>query len=220
MTSTPGSSAGNVPPVLFDGPEGSPITFAFAHGAGAAMDTPFMDVLAAGVASEGVRVARFELPYMQQRRADGRRRAPDRPAVLLETWRMVVHALGGGERLLIGGKSMGGRIASMVADEVGALGVVCLGYPFHPARKPERTRTEHLEALTTPMLVLQGERDPMGRPEEVVTYQLSNAIEVRWMADGDHSLKPRRASGRTHEQNLADAVASILTFVGRVSTAR
>jgi predicted alpha/beta-hydrolase family hydrolase len=140
--------------------------------------------------------------------------------VLLDTWRAVVSKLGGGERLVIGGKSMGGRMASMVADELGVLGVACLGYPFHPSGKSERTRTEHLERLSTPMLVVQGERDPMGRPEEIATYQLSDAIEVRWAVDGDHSLKPRRASGRTHEDNLAEAVAAIVSFVERVSVAR
>jgi predicted alpha/beta-hydrolase family hydrolase len=112
---------------------------------------------------------------------------------------------------------MGGRIASMIADEVGAAGVLCLGYPFHPPGKPERLRTAHLETLKTPTLIVQGTRDRLGTEEEVATYALSPSIEVAWMGDGDHSFKPRKKSGRTLEQNLeaaADAVVALIRRVG------
>src|SRR5438094_291285 len=100
---------------LFNGPVGAAWTIVLAHGAGAAMDTPFMQFFAGGLASRGFRVARFEFPYMGQRRISGKRGPPDREPVLLETWRQVIQALGA-EGLIIGGKSMGGRMASMVAD--------------------------------------------------------------------------------------------------------
>src|SRR4029077_21118525 len=129
--------------------------------------------IAEGVASRNVRVARFEFPYMAARRTEGKGGAPDREPVLLDTWRVVVAQLGGGAKLVIGGKSMGGRIASMVADEVGAAGLVCLGYPFHPPGDANRLRTRHLEKIRTPALILQGMRDSFGRPEEVAKYQLS-----------------------------------------------
>ena len=119
----------------------------------------------------------------------------------------------GGGRLLIGGKSMGGRIASMVADETGVSGLICLGYPFHPPGSPSRTRTEHLEALRTPTLILQGTRDSFGLPDEVAKYRLSSAIEIEWLEDGDHSFKPRAASGRTEEQNLSEAIARMTAFI-------
>ncbi len=192
--------------------------FALAHGAGAAMDTPWMEALATGLAAAGVAVVRFEFPYMQKRRAEGSRRPPDRAPALLDTWRNVISSLRGPRPLLIGGKSMGGRMASMVADEhheddsAAVAGLVCLGYPFHPPRKPESTRTAHLATLETPTLILQGTRDPFGRPDEVATYDLSPAIQIHWLDDGDHSFKPRKASGHTQDEHLASATAAIVRF--------
>lgn len=205
------------PEMLFDGPADAPATaprtIALAHGAGAGMDTPFMNDLAAGLAAAGLRAARFEFPYMARRRETGKRGGPDRPAVLLDAWRAAIDALGDPARLVIGGKSMGGRIASMVADEAGVAGLVCLGYPFHPPGRPDKLRTAHLEDLRTPTLILQGTRDPFGKPEEVATYPLSDAIRVVWLEDGDHGFKPRKSSGRTLEDNLAQAIEKIVTFI-------
>jgi predicted alpha/beta-hydrolase family hydrolase len=133
--------------------------------------------------------------------------------VLLATWRSVVASLGGGRSLVLGGKSMGGRMASLVADEVGARGLVCLGYPFHPPGKPERLRTAHLASLRTQALVVQGTRDAFGTREEVAGYPLSPAISLHWIEDGDHSLAPRRGSLRTRRQNLDEAVAAVAGFV-------
>ena len=130
----------------------------------------------------------------------------------METWRRVIATVGGG-RLVIGGKSMGGRIASMLADDVDAHGLVCLGYPFHPPGKPEKLRTAHLLGLQTPTLIVQGTRDPFGKREEVEGYGLSAAIRLVWLSDGDHSFKPRKSSGRTEEQNLGEAIAAISEFV-------
>lgn len=163
-------------------------------------------------AEQGVRVVRFEFPYMAARRT-GSRRPPDRQPVLLRTWLEVIAELGGGGALVIGGKSMGGRMASMVADEAGVCGLVSLGYPFHPAGRPQQLRTAHLESLRTPALFLQGERDPLGSRAEVEGYRLSASIRLEWLPDGDHSFKPRRASGRTLEENLRSAVSAMVDFV-------
>ncbi len=114
---------------------------------------------------------------------------------------------------VLGGKSMGGRMASLIADQTGAAGLVCLGYPFHPPGRPERLRTEHLAMLRTPTLICQGERDPFGRPDEVARYDLSHAIRLAWIPDGDHSFKPRKRSGRTWEANLDLAAAEVLGFL-------
>jgi hypothetical protein len=175
------------------------------------MDSPFMNDAANAIAEGGFRVARFEFPYMAARRTGRKSGAPDPPAVLRETWLDAIRALGA-DRLVIGGKSLGGRIASMVADEGGVRGLVCFGYPFHPPGKPERTRTAHLAALETPALVLQGERDPFGTPEDVAGYRLSRAIRVVWVPDGDHSFKPRAKSGRTEAENRAFAFAEARKF--------
>ena len=198
--------------LISDGPKDAPATIVLAHGAGAGMDSPAMAAFAAGLAAEGFRVVRFEFPYMERRRATGKKGGPDRPPVLIETWRNAIATVGG-ERLVIGGKSMGGRIASMVADDAAA-GLVCLGYPFHPPGKPEKLRVAHLTDLQTPTLIVQGTRDPFGKPDEVEGYPLSDAIRVVWLEDGDHSFKPRKSSGRTEEQNFAEAIAAITEFVG------
>lgn len=201
------------PDLLFTGPASAqgPIVV-LAHGAGAPMDSPSLNAVAEGLASEGIRVARFEFPYMRARR-EGGRRPPDREPVLRQTWLAAIEELGGAGNLVIGGKSMGGRIASLVADEAGPRGLVCLGYPFHPPGQPEKTRTAHLEHLRTPTLIVQGTRDPFGTPEDVAGYRLSPQIRIVWLEDGDHSFKPRPSSGRTEAQSLAEAVAAVAGFV-------
>jgi predicted alpha/beta-hydrolase family hydrolase len=135
---------------------------------------------------------------------------PDRQPILLDCWRDVVRELGGGERLVIGGKSLGGRMASIVADELAVAGLLCLGYPFHPPGQPAKLRTARLEALKTPALIVQGTRDPFGTREDVSTYVLSPAIQVEWIAGGDHSFKPRE------RENLETAIAASVRFITSV----
>ena len=202
--------------IRLDGPDNAPVTVALAHGAGAPMDSPFMETVASGLAGLGLRVARFEFPYMAKRRDDGRKRPPDRAPVLLAHWRAVIEQFEPGQ-LIVGGKSMGGRIASMVAAEIEAegrpvRGVACLGYPFHPPGKPERLRIEHLQTITTPTLILQGERDTFGGREEVDGYPLAPAVRLDWLPDGDHSLKPRKTSGHSEAENLEQAVNRLAAF--------
>jgi uncharacterized protein len=179
------------------------------------MDSPYMNRVAEGVAECGIRVVRFEFPYMAARRSGGKRGAPDREPVLLDSWRQVVSELGGGPSVAIGGKSMGGRMASLIADEIHVRALICLGYPFHPPGQPEKLRTKHLAGLQTPTLIIQGERDPFGTPPEVSRYDLSPSIRVEWIKDGDHSLKPRVSSGATEKGNLSRAIDLICQFVGQ-----
>jgi predicted alpha/beta-hydrolase family hydrolase len=198
--------------LLFNSATDASRTIALAHGAGHGMDSPFMEYFATELGNRGYRVVRYEYPYMSEKRRTCRRKPPDREPVLRETWLRVIELLGA-EGLVIGGKSMGGRIASLIADEAGIAGLVCLGYPFHPVGKPEQLRVEHLRTLKTPTLIVQGERDPFGNREEVSGYKLSRSIKVRWMPDGDHSFKPRKIAGRTEEQNWQAALAEIETFL-------
>ena len=200
------------PSLVFDGREDAARTIALAHGAGAPMDSPFMGAFAEGLAARGFRVARFEFPYMAARRGGGPRRPPDPAPTLLETWRAVIRRLGA-EGLVIGGKSLGGRMASLVADDMGVAGLVCLGYPFHPPDRPEALRTEHLKTLKTPTLIVQGERDPFGSCAEVVLYRLSSAIRLHWLADGDHGFRPRRESGLSERENWGNGIAAVAAFV-------
>jgi uncharacterized protein len=206
------STAVAVPDFLFDGPKTAKLTLILAHGAGAAMDSPFMETMAKGLAKAGIRVARFEFPYMTERRKSGKKSPPDSANTLLNTFRAAAEAMNG-KPFAIGGKSMGGRIASMVADEVGAEALICLGYPFHPPGKPNAARTEHLAALKTPTLILQGTRDPFGGRDEVKALNLSKKIKVYFLEDGEHSFKPRKVSGRTEAQNLDEAVSAATKFL-------
>ena len=190
-------------------------TLILAHGAGAPMDSDWMNDMAARLAALGINVLRFEFPYMAQRRVDGGKRPPNPAPKLLECWREVYaqvrrHVAG---PLAIGGKSMGGRMASLLADELGADVLVCLGYPFYAVGKPEKPRVEHLAALKTRTLIVQGERDALGNREAVEGYDLSPSIEVMWLVAGDHDLKPLKASGFSHEQHLAAAAQKVAAFI-------
>jgi predicted alpha/beta-hydrolase family hydrolase len=205
-----------VPDLLVDGPADAVLTVALAHGAGAPMDSPFMRAFAEGLAARGHRAVRFEFPYMAERRRTGKRRGPDRAEVLLGTWRMVIQHLGP-ENLVIGGKSLGGRMASMVADETGVRGLACLGYPFHPPGRLDRVRVAHLNELRAPALILQGTRDPFGSPEQVEGYGLPPSIRVHWLDDGDHGFKPRKASGRTERGNWDEGIEVLSGFLAALT---
>ncbi|MSP21721.1 MAG: alpha/beta hydrolase [Dehalococcoidia bacterium] len=199
--------------LLFDGPEDARDVLVLAHGAGAGMRHPWMTSMAGRLGDAGLRIARFEFPYMARRIEGSRAGLPDTERVLRATWIKVVERLGGGGAVVVGGKSMGGRTASMIADDVGSRGLVCLGYPFHPTGRPERLRTAHLDGLRTPALFVQGTRDIKGSREEVAGYALSHSIRVHWLEDGDHSFAPRKASGHTAVGHLDAAAAAVVEFV-------
>jgi uncharacterized protein len=109
---------------------------------------------------------------------------------------------------------MGGRIARLVADEAQISGLICLSYPFHPVGKPDRLRIEHLQTIKTPMLIVQGDRDPFGNREEIGSYELSPVIRLKWLKEGDHSFKLRKTSGSTEEQNWKTAIDEIVALLG------
>jgi hypothetical protein len=201
---------------LFDGPDDAPVTILLSHGAGAPMDSASLTASAKALAAAGVCVARFEFGYMASRRTSAAKRPPPRAETLMSEYIAALDALDANRPLVIGGKSLGGRVASMVADELyeaGRIaGLLCLGYPFHPIGKPDQLRTAHLADMKTPTLIVQGTRDQFGTREEVAAYKLSKTIELLWLEDGDHDLKPRKAvSGFTaadHMRALADRVAT------------
>ena len=199
---------------LLDGPEDAAVTILLAHGAGAPMDSVSMAATAKALATAGFRVVRFEFAYMAARRY-GHRKPPPRAETVNPEYVAAVEALGAKGPLIIGGKSMGGRVASMVAEELHAAGkiagLLCLGYPFHPPAKPEQLRTKHLAGLKTPTLICQGTRDEFGTREEVAGYTLSDRVEILWLEHGDHDLKPRKGvsgfSAADHLKTLAETVA-------------
>lgn len=196
---------------LYDGPDSASATIVLAHGAGAPMDLGSMTQYAQALAEAGFRVARFEFGYMAARRDGTGNRPPPSPAnKLIAEYLAAISNVEKTGKLIIGGKSMGGRMASMIAEkqfkEGKIAGLLCLGYPFHPPGNPEKLRTDHLAPLTVPTLICQGERDPFGTRDEVAGYPLSGSTEVFWLTDGDHDLKPRKASGFSHKDHI-NAVA-------------
>lgn len=203
--------------LLIDRPSRPRARFLFAHGAGAPMDSDFMQAIASGLCVRDIEVIRFEFPYMAARRAGGGKRPPNPMPVLLDCYRVQIASASSPLPLFIGGKSMGGRVASLLAQEYSdsgdVAGLICLGYPFHPRGKPERLRTEHLQRLECPALIVQGSRDPLGSAEEVPGYGLPEAIRFQWLQDGDHDFKPRRASGFTREQHWQAAVDEVADFI-------
>lgn len=200
---------------IWTGPHDAKTAILFAHGAGAPMDSPFMADMAEKLGNKGYRVGRFEFPYMVKRRDDGKKRPPDRAPALMDAFQTAITDanITPGGKLVIAGKSMGGRIASMIADTAGIDALLCLGYPFHPTGKPEKPRTDHLKTLTTPSLICHGTRDPFGSPDEIAGYDLSPAIHLHWVADGNHDFAPRKASGRTQDQNLDECATAIDHFL-------
>lgn len=198
-----------------------------AHGSGAPMDSGPMARLAQALAFAGFRVRRFEFPFMKERRTTGKRRPPDRPPVLLQAWLDAIEQVRAEEPesgpIWIGGRSLGGRMASMLLSAEhqpdAAAGALVFGYPFHPPRKPHQWRTDHFPALRRPLWIAQGERDPFGRRNEVEALMpFPGPVHVEWVPDGDHELLPTRRSGLDPDQLLATVADQARRFVQAVET--
>lgn len=192
------------------------VTFLFAHGAGAGSDHPFMETLASMLAQHEIRVVRFNFPYMVKQQAENRKRPPDRAPILLEAFTELINTYAVNGPIVIGGKSMGGRMASLLEHNEQVAAVACLGFPFHPPGKPERLKGEHLAQISKPCLILQGERDTFGHRSEVEAMRLSPLVQLKFIPDGDHSFKPRKKSGVTEAQNLAYAADLLGAFIHEV----
>ncbi|WP_421216656.1 alpha/beta fold hydrolase [Aeromonas enteropelogenes] len=198
--------------VIREGASDAPVRILLAHGAGAGMEHAFLAELSRLLAGPDIEVVRFNFPYMIKRARDGKRRPPDRQPALLDHWRQMVREFAH-PGLFLAGKSMGGRMAAEIAGEMNAAGLLILGYPFHPPAKPDRWRGEVLKQITTPTLLLQGERDTFGSRAELVDFPFSSAVSVHWLTDGDHGFKPRKASGVSEQENLQQAANEIRRFV-------
>lgn len=203
------------------------VTVILAHGTGAGAEHEFLGACAAGLAARGVKVVRFEFPYMTLRRKTGGRRPPDRFPALCEAYRAALDQVLAlpdvrPERLLLAGKSMGGRVAVALAadDALPAAAVAVLGYPFHAAGRPPVAddRLQLLHSCRKPLWIAQGERDPMGERSAIETVDLPSSMQLHWCADGDHSLSPRKRSGRTFDQNLRETLDQMVVFARQHTT--
>ena len=192
---------------IYARPPDPPATLVVAHGAGAGMDHPFMAGFTRAMNDEGIATLRFNFSYIENGR-----RAPDPESLLRETWLAAFAAATArskGEPVWAGGKSLGGRIASMVvSDGMPAAGLVFLGYPLHPPGKPERIRDEHLYRIASPMLFLEGTRDPFATRDLLagVIAKLGERATLVPIEGGDHSFNVRGVKRDAREVGAGLAV--------------
>jgi len=202
--------------VAYQGPKrGADRAVLLAHGAGADMHAAALTTVADALAAAKIPSLRFNFPY----KAAGRR-SPDRPPVLEAALRDAAQELAArakvpADRLVLGGRSMGGRIGSMVAAQDGALGVVLLGYPLHPPGRTDQLRVEHFPRLTMPVLFVSGTRDAFGTPDELQQHArtIKGRVSFHWIDTGDHGFKPLKSSGSTLEAALAGVAEAVVDFV-------
>jgi predicted alpha/beta-hydrolase family hydrolase len=194
----------------------------FSHGAGADMNHEFMGEMTRLLNAKGITVLRFNFPFMDKRIETGKRYPPDRMPKLLACYQGVIDDFLQKYSeiklpLFIGGKSMGSRVAATLAgfeeNSEKISGVFCLGYPFHPTKKPEKLRLEPLFESKKPVLIVQGDRDTLGDKTEILSYNLPKHCQSIFLLDGDHSLKPRVKSGMSYQGHLLAASAAIVTFI-------
>lgn len=192
-----------------------------AHGAGAGQRHPFMVTMARGLAERGVDVVTFDFPYMREKR-----RVPDKAPVLEAAFRDTItdarSRVGRGHRLFIGGKSMGGRMATHLASqrlEEDLGGAIALGYPLHPPGKPDQPRVAHLPAIHVPMLIVQGERDAFGTADEVrpVFAALPAPATVHVVPHGDHSLAVPKSAGVPQKEIYAGVMDTMVAWLRSVA---
>jgi predicted alpha/beta-hydrolase family hydrolase len=202
--------------LVSDGDESSDALVVLAHGAGAAMNSEFMAVVSSGLASEGLRVWRFNFPYAQ-----AGRKAPDKQATLEATWTEVARLAeveAPGRAVILGGKSMGGRVASQVV----AAGLLFLGYPLHPPGKPQQLRFDHLRSISVRMLFVAGTRDPfcpLSTLREAIE-QIPAPVALEVIEGGDHSFKVPKSSGRTTAETWACIPSLVAVWVRTMSPSR
>ncbi len=209
-------------------------TLVLAHGAGSPMDHPWMESMTEALIEQGIKIARFEFPYMHQRRTTGVKRPPPRIQDVTRYYNSWLHAMHSelkDKPLFIGGKSMGARAATLLGSKDYTsnnqdmldgnsvfddyIGTVCFGYPFHPARKPEKLRIDPLFHHSKPLFIAQGTRDAFGNKQEVKSYGLPFAtmIAMHWVESGDHDLKPLKRSGQQFSDAIECTAIAVAAFM-------
>ena len=205
---------------IVDGRHDAQATVLLAHGAGASMDSPAMNTLVAALTGAGLRIARFEFAYMAARRT-GQRKPPPKAEMLIPEFGEAVRNLDWTGQLIIGGKSMGGRVTSMIADDLHAAdmiaGLLCLGYPFHPPGKPGQLRTRPSGRPCDAGTHLPGNAGPVRDAQRRRRLLAVSQIEMLWIEDGDHDLRPRKAvAGVSFEQSITEMAAKVRDWVDRI----
>lgn len=205
-------SSGQRVAVQRDNPEGA-VRIIFAHGAGAGLQSDFMQFMALGLALHDIDVVRFNFPYWQKFMDTGVRRPPNPMAQLEHSMRTVISQFDDGKPLFLMGKSMGARVAFRVAEQGVAEGAIALGFPFHPLGKPDKLRLADLPNNCAQNLIIQGERDGFGKPHEVASYELPSNVALHWLAYGDHSFEPTKRSGLERRTLWQQAIDRVVAFI-------
>jgi predicted alpha/beta-hydrolase family hydrolase len=187
----------------------------FAHGAGADKSSDFMQTMTKFLNEHKISVIRFNFAYMDKRLVDNKRYPPDKMPKLLDCLNSVLSNIDSTLPIFLAGKSMGGRVSATLAESAlkKVKGVMCLGYPFHPQKQPDKLRLEPLQKTILPILIVQGDRDALGNENEIHDYEISSLCQVLFLPDGDHNLKPRVKSGYTHQQHLKSAIDMMKNFI-------
>ena len=184
------------------------------HGTRGSLDDPPLPAVARRLGELGIDVVRFEFPRRSRHGSVVAVDAAESDDVLAACFASVVRALEHPGALCVGGYSLGARIATTIAERVGAVGVCCVSYPFHPVGEPRQCQAvELLRRCAPPVLVVQGNRDSFGNREQVTGYDLGSKVELRWLSDANHGLVPRQRSGFSLEQHLATTAGHIECFI-------
>lgn len=198
-----------------EGPDDGPLVI-FTHGAGVGPQSEFMQAISHHLVAEGIGVFRFEFEYMSQVRIQQRKRPPSRQPKLQQELACVVSTIKQQQpnrSLWLMGKSMGARVAFQVADALDVEGCIGLGFPFHPAAKPDRTRTHELANQCAHNLVVQGERDALGHREFVATQSLPSNLYTHWVPAANHDLVPLKSSQITAQESWYLIALQVAHFI-------
>jgi len=206
---------------IIEGNQSATRLLILAHGAGAGMRHEFMQMLAQNLAAKDLCVLRFNFSYMQAIEQTGKRRPPEPVSQLIMQYAAVLDKFSNDySQIFLAGKSMGGRVATLLAQQAlpgKVKGILVYGFPFHPPKKQQPFKGAHLSIVKLPHLILQGERDPMGNRESLKAVSLDDKVQLSWLPDGDHSFVPRKRSGVSFAQNMSTTTQASMDFIHQIS---
>ena len=201
--------------ILIDGNKEAKNLLILAHGAGAPMDSVFMNTMVKGIIERDILVIRFEFPYMTKRRL-GKNSFPDKITSLCLFYKDIFYQIKNiysKKTIWVGGKSMGGRVSAIISSEINVKGAIVLGYPFHPINNKDKLRIDCLQSSGPPILIIQGTRDKLGSIKEVNNYTLHKKNSLFWIEDGDHSYNTLKKSKYNPENSIKKAYFKVSDFI-------
>ena len=206
--------------ILINGPKEAKNILLLAHGAGAPMDSVFMNTISGGLNKNGIITIRFEFPYMAKKRL-GKNTFPDKFDELCTFYNKIylnIKKINPNKNIWLGGKSMGGRVSTVISRSLDIKGVIVFGYPFHPINKLDKIRLESLKLSGPPILIIQGTRDKFGTIAEVKKYKIHKNNTICWIKDGDHSYNTLKKSKLSSEEAIIQAYNQASLFINETKS--